>query len=94
MRLSPIDLHCHILPAIDDGARDLADSVAMARQAAADGIEAVCATPHIRHDHDVRIEEVADRVGALNAVLREEGDRCPGPDRGRGGGDRGGGAER
>jgi protein-tyrosine phosphatase len=68
-----IDLHCHILPGLDDGARDLEDSLAMARQAAADGIEAVCATPHIRHDHDVRIEEVADRVEAVNARLREEG---------------------
>ncbi len=68
-----IDLHCHILPALDDGSRDLEDSVAMARQAAADGIGAVCATPHIRHDHDVRIEEVADRVEAVNSRLREEG---------------------
>jgi protein-tyrosine phosphatase len=68
-----IDLHCHILPGLDDGSRDLEDSVAMARQAAADGIEAVCATPHIRHDHDVRIEEVAGRVEAVNARLREEG---------------------
>jgi protein-tyrosine phosphatase len=67
-----IDLHCHILPRLDDGARDLDDSVAMARQAAEDGIEAVCATPHIRHDHDVRIEEVADRVEALNRRLAEE----------------------
>jgi protein-tyrosine phosphatase len=68
-----IDLHCHILPGLDDGSRDLEDSIAMARQAAADGIEAVCATPHIRHDHDVRIEEVADRVEAVNARLGEEG---------------------
>jgi protein-tyrosine phosphatase len=68
-----IDLHCHILPALDDGARDLDDSVAMARAAAADGIEAVCATPHIRHDHDVRIHEVAGRVEVLNARLRDEG---------------------
>lgn len=68
-----IDLHCHILPAIDDGARDLDDSIAMARVAAADGIEAVCATPHIRHDHDVRIGELGERVAALNAHLREEG---------------------
>lgn len=68
-----IDLHCHILPAIDDGAASIEDSVAMARQAAADGIEAVCATPHIRHDHDVRIEEIEGRVAALNAVLRGEG---------------------
>jgi protein-tyrosine phosphatase len=68
-----IDLHCHILPALDDGARDLEDSVAMARAAADDGIEAICATPHIRHDHDVRIHEVAGRVEVLNARLREEG---------------------
>jgi protein-tyrosine phosphatase len=68
-----IDLHCHILPGLDDGARDLADSVAMARQAAEDGIAAVCATPHIRHDHDVRVDEVAGRVAELNARLREEG---------------------
>lgn len=68
-----IDLHCHILPALDDGARSFEDSVAMARVAAADGIEAICATPHIRHDHDVRIHEVAGRVEALNARLREEG---------------------
>jgi protein-tyrosine phosphatase len=68
-----IDLHCHILPGVDDGALDLRDSAGMARQAAADGIEAICATPHIRHDHDVRIHEVAGRVDALNGRLREEG---------------------
>ncbi|MGE5336091.1 MAG: CpsB/CapC family capsule biosynthesis tyrosine phosphatase [Nitrososphaerota archaeon] len=67
-----IDLHCHILDAIDDGARDADDSVAMARQAEADGIEAICATPHIRHDHDVRIEELAGRVQGLNARLERE----------------------
>lgn len=67
-----IDLHCHILDAIDDGARDADDSVAMARQAEADGIEAVCATPHIRHDHDVRIEELAERVNGLNVKLEQE----------------------
>jgi protein-tyrosine phosphatase len=67
-----IDLHCHILDAIDDGARDADDSVAMARQAEEDGISAVCATPHIRHDHDVRIEELAERVRGLNARLERE----------------------
>jgi protein-tyrosine phosphatase len=68
-----IDLHCHILPGVDDGALDLRDSAGMARQAAADGIEAICATPHIRHDHDVRIHEVAGRIATLNAALRDEG---------------------
>jgi protein-tyrosine phosphatase len=68
-----IDLHCHILPALDDGALDLEDSVAMARVAEADGITAVCATPHIRHDHDVVIAELAGRVGKLNAELERRG---------------------
>jgi protein-tyrosine phosphatase len=42
-----IDLHCHLLPGIDDGAPDLATSLAMARIAVADGIEVVACTPHI-----------------------------------------------
>lgn len=67
-----IDLHCHILPGVDDGALDVEDSLGLARQAAGDGIERVCATPHVRHDHDVRIEQVAGRVEALNVRLREE----------------------
>jgi protein-tyrosine phosphatase len=64
-----IDLHCHILPALDDGAIDLDDSLAMARQADSDGIEIVCATPHIHPDHAVRIEELEERVLVLNAEL-------------------------
>jgi protein-tyrosine phosphatase len=67
-----IDLHCHIFPGADAAALDVRDSAGLARQAAADGIEAICATPHIRHDHDVRIEEVEDRVEALNRHLRGE----------------------
>ena len=68
-----IDLHCHILPALDDGALELEDAVDMARQAHADGIDTVCATPHIRHDHDVVIGELAGRVSALNAEMDRRG---------------------
>lgn len=64
-----IDLHCHLLPGVDDGALDLDDSVAMARVAVKEGFEAICATPHIRHDHDVRIGEIAGRVAALDEEL-------------------------
>lgn len=68
-----IDLHCHILPRLDDGALDLDDSLAMARQAQDDGIAVVCATPHIRHDHDVAIEEIATRVELVQAHLAANG---------------------
>ncbi|HXT50778.1 MAG TPA: CpsB/CapC family capsule biosynthesis tyrosine phosphatase, partial [Thermoanaerobaculia bacterium] len=44
-----IDLHCHILPGVDDGAVNLADAVAMCRLAAADGCTVMVATPHSRH---------------------------------------------
>ncbi|HEX6117055.1 MAG TPA: CpsB/CapC family capsule biosynthesis tyrosine phosphatase [Solirubrobacterales bacterium] len=67
------DLHCHLLPGIDDGARDLEDAISMARQAAADGIEAICATPHIRHDHDVRIAELPGRRAELADALAARG---------------------
>lgn len=43
-----IDLHCHILPGVDDGPRTLEEAVAMCRMAAADGCEAMIATPHQR----------------------------------------------
>ena len=41
-----IDLHCHLLPGIDDGAPDMAESMAMLQTAAQDGIETVVCTPH------------------------------------------------
>jgi protein-tyrosine phosphatase len=41
-----VDLHCHILPGIDDGAATMEESMAMAESAIADGITHVVATPH------------------------------------------------
>jgi protein-tyrosine phosphatase len=70
---APIDLHCHLLPGVDDGALDVEDSAAMARRAAREGVEAICATPHVRHDHDVRIGEIAGRVAALDEELARRG---------------------
>jgi len=78
-----IDLHSHILPGIDDGALDVDDSTALARQAEADGIEAICATPHIRHDHDeTAVDDLSEEelatvaLGAGAWILLEP---APGP---------------
>src|SRR4249919_2472119 len=45
--IAMLDLHCHILPGIDDGAVDLEMALQMARIAAADGITTIACTPHI-----------------------------------------------
>lgn len=49
-----IDLHCHLLPGIDDGPATLEDALALARALVADGVQHVVATPHVfpgRHDN-------------------------------------------
>jgi protein-tyrosine phosphatase len=42
-----IDLHCHILPGLDDGAKTLDEAIEMARIAAVEGIKTIIATPHL-----------------------------------------------
>ena len=46
-----IDLHSHVLPGVDDGARTIEDSRELASKAASEGITAIAATPHVRHDY-------------------------------------------
>ena len=41
-----IDIHCHILPGIDDGARDITESAEMVNVARLNKIDAIIATPH------------------------------------------------
>jgi protein-tyrosine phosphatase len=69
-----VDLHCHILPALDDGAKTVEDSLAMAEDAIADGITHVVATPHASPDFAfdfrrvrVALEDLRSRLaGRLN----------------------------
>ncbi|MBI3596539.1 MAG: capsular biosynthesis protein [Nitrospirae bacterium] len=46
-RVHMIDIHCHILPGLDDGARTMDEALAMARMAAVDGIDTLVASSHI-----------------------------------------------
>jgi protein-tyrosine phosphatase len=68
-----IDLHCHILPGVDDGPPDMSASVAMARAAATGGIETIVATPHVRDDYPFDLDRLAARVAEVNAALVESG---------------------
>jgi protein-tyrosine phosphatase len=64
-----VDIHCHILPGIDDGAPDLEASLAMARRAVEDGIDTIVATPHWPYEQD---PIPAARVTELMAEVQVE----------------------
>jgi len=66
-----IDIHCHILPDIDDGPNNFDESMAMARMAAADGIAGIVATPHLNEKMYDPVE-ISRRVSWLNHLLRQE----------------------
>ena len=68
-----LDLHCHLLPGIDDGAPDIDTSLAMARIAFDDGIRTIACTPHIypgMYDNDA--PGIRKAIAALQARLAEE----------------------
>jgi protein-tyrosine phosphatase len=67
-----VDLHCHILPGLDDGSRSLEESLQMAEMAIADGITHVVATPHASSSHQFDYQRVRKARGELQKHL---GDR-------------------
>jgi protein-tyrosine phosphatase len=64
------DLHCHLLPGVDDGPATMAETVAYATAAAAAGTTTIVATPHVEL---VDVPELPDRVRAVRAALEAEG---------------------
>jgi protein-tyrosine phosphatase len=68
-----IDLHSHILPGVDDGARTMDEAVEIARAALGDGIDAIAATPHVRDDYPTSPEAMEERVVEVRVALAEAG---------------------
>lgn len=67
-----IDIHTHILPGIDDGARDIEESLEMANIAVEDGITAVVATPHVMTGvFDNKKDDIIRAVNNFNEILKE-----------------------
>ncbi len=70
-----MDMHCHCLPGIDDGARSMEESLQMLQQAYADGIRTVIATPHFHHRRGHAAKEVIlEKVQQVQEAIRET---CP-----------------
>lgn len=68
-----IDIHCHILPGVDDGAKDMGETIEMARQAVSEGIHTIIATPHHRNEsYDNTREEILEQVALVNDMLKQE----------------------
>ena len=67
-----IDLHCHVLPGIDDGASTIEDSVAIARAAALAGTRTIVATPHVSRRYPNGSQMIGRLVAQLNARLSAE----------------------
>jgi protein-tyrosine phosphatase len=68
-----IDLHCHLLPGIDDGAATAAEALALARCAVAQGITHAVLTPHFHAGRfDNTLDDVRVRLHALRASLAAE----------------------
>ncbi len=69
-----LDLHCHMLPGIDDGAPNLDVSLEMARMAFADGIRTVACTPHIYPGlYDNTAAGIRSAIECLRKVFDAEG---------------------
>jgi len=66
-----VDIHCHVLYGLDDGAKTLEDSVQMAEVAIADGITHVIATPHANSEYAFRPELIRERREELQARLQD-----------------------
>jgi protein-tyrosine phosphatase len=67
-----IDLHCHVLPGIDDGPATIEGSLEIARLAAAGGTSVLVATPHVSWRYRNDAATIAGRVAELNERLASE----------------------
>ena len=69
-----IDLHCHLLPGIDDGPKDIETSIAMAKIAVKDGIKITACTPHIYQGlYNNNASSIKRHTSNLQKILKEEG---------------------
>lgn len=66
-----VDVHCHILPGLDDGPENIAESLEMAETAIADGITHVVATPHCSTEYAFDYERVRELREELQGRIGE-----------------------
>ena len=66
------DIHCHVLPGVDDGAKNTDESIKMLSFMYDEGIRKVILTPHYHRGHmETGIERIRDRFGKLRAAAKQ-----------------------
>jgi protein-tyrosine phosphatase len=63
-----VDIHCHILPEVDDGAKSWEIALEMCRMAAADGIDHIVATPHANHEYEYNRDQHEQTLDRLRSI--------------------------
>lgn len=69
-----IDIHCHVLPKVDDGSSSMEETMEMFRIAACEGIVKMIATPHYKAGRsNVSVDGISKRIEQLQQLIDEEG---------------------
>jgi protein-tyrosine phosphatase len=68
-----IDLHCHLIPGLDDGPANMDETLELARTAVAGGTRTIVATPHIDHRWEVAPDQIEPGVAAVRQALDDAG---------------------
>lgn len=68
-----IDIHCHILPGIDDGPEKIEVTMEMLRMAERDGITHVVASPHFRCQDVPTAEDIRENAGRVRKEMEKNG---------------------
>ena len=69
-----VDMHCHVLPAVDDGSQNMEQTIEMLRIASEEGISAMIVTPHYKDDrHNASVQTILSRIAQVQEEVVRQG---------------------
>ena len=69
-----VDMHCHVLPAVDDGSQNMEQTIEMLRIASKEGISAMIVTPHYKDGrHNASVQTILSRIAQVQEEVVRQG---------------------